>query len=64
MHSQKTGPGFLVKHKTNGKRGRTYKSDSLINGKVTVHYEIDKCIFMNEGTLVEGYDLLITGFID
>ncbi len=56
-------PGYLVVTK-NGKKGRTYSSKELINGKVPVYLEIEKFKYSDKGILCDPESLKVTGFID
>lgn len=57
--------GYLVETKT-GKRGRTYHSKGLINGKVPVYLEDEnkKLSFSDNAILCDPATLRIIGFID
>jgi len=55
--------GFLVETK-DGKRGATYHSKGLINGKVPVYLEIDEPNFSNKAILCSPETLKKIGFID
>lgn len=57
-------PGFLVKNKANGKRGRTYHGKGKINDKVPVYYETDNFKFSDKATLVAPENLIVIGHID
>ena len=58
----KLNSGFLVKTKT-GKRGRTYHSKGMINGKVPVYLEVDNN-FSDNAILCYPNTLKTIGFID
>lgn len=52
--------GYLVKTKT-GKEGRTYHRESLVNGKMVVHLDVDgKTMKM----LCNPKTVEVTGFVD
>lgn len=56
-------PGYLVTTK-DGKKGRTYHSDSLVNGKVQVHVIDEKFNSTGEKLLCDPATLTTNGFID
>lgn len=60
---QRTGKGFLVKTKT-GKKGRTFHSDVLVNGKQLVYLSLSQKKYNETGMLCDPTTLEVIGFID
>lgn len=58
-----TNPGYLVKTK-DGKKGRTYNSNGLVNDKVPVYLEESEFKYSSKGILCEQDSLTAIGFID
>jgi len=57
--------GKIVKHLKNGKRGRTFNNNEMINGKVPVYFETEtRFVFEEKATLCSVENLEICGFID
>jgi len=61
---EKIKSGKLVRHLKNGKRGRTYTHNGLINGKVPVYFETGDFTFSKKAILCNIQDLQIIGYID
>lgn len=55
--------GYLVETKT-GKKGRTYHSKGLINGKVPVYLEINEREYSDKAILCDPDTIKIRGFVD
>jgi hypothetical protein len=58
-------PGRLVRHFKSGKRGRTFNSKKMVNGKVPVYLETDKdFIFSDKAILCRFESIKVIGYID